>query len=148
MTSHNYKSPFSSVQLFVTPWTIACQAPLSMGFSRQEYWSGWPCPSPGDLPKPGIESTTPESPVFAGVFFTTSEKVPQQLKVVFSKRRRLWGGAEYYRGEKKSPTHGFKYFQGSTICSLLRSNLTEGVAVGEGSPHGKMTWILALIFNS
>ena len=45
----------SSVQLFVTPWNVACQAPPSMGFSRQEYWSGWPFPSPGDLPDPGIE---------------------------------------------------------------------------------------------
>ena len=49
----------SRVRLFATPWTIAWQAPLSMGFSRQEYWSGLPFPSPGDLPKPGIE---PESP--------------------------------------------------------------------------------------
>ena len=40
--------------LLVTPWTMACQAPLSMGFSRQEYWSGLPCPAPGDLPNPGI----------------------------------------------------------------------------------------------
>ena len=44
---------------FATPWTVACQAPLSTGFSRQEYWSGLPFPSPGDLPNPGIE---PESP--------------------------------------------------------------------------------------
>ena len=43
------------VQLFATPWTVACQAPPSMGFSRQEYWSGLPFPSPGDLPNPGIE---------------------------------------------------------------------------------------------
>ena len=42
-------------QLFATPWTVACQAPLSMGFSRQKYWSGLPFPSPGDLPKPGIK---------------------------------------------------------------------------------------------
>ena len=42
-----------------TPWTIACQAPLSMGFSRQEYWSGLPFPSPGDLPDPGIEPGSP-----------------------------------------------------------------------------------------
>ena len=42
-----------------TPWTVACQAPLSMGFSRQEYWSGLPCPPPGDLPNPGIESRSP-----------------------------------------------------------------------------------------
>ena len=45
----------SRVRLFVTPWTLAYQAPLSMGFSRQEYWSGLPFPSPGDLPDPGIE---------------------------------------------------------------------------------------------
>ena len=42
----------SHIQLFATPWTVACQAPLSMGFSRQEYWSGLPFPPPGDLPKP------------------------------------------------------------------------------------------------
>ena len=45
----------SHVRLFATPWTVARQAPLSMGFSRQEYWSGLPCPPPGDLPYPGIE---------------------------------------------------------------------------------------------
>ena len=50
---------FSRVQLFVTPWTIAHQASLSMGFSRQEYWSRLPCPSPEDLPNPGIESSSP-----------------------------------------------------------------------------------------
>ena len=43
----------------VTPWTVVCQAPLSMGFSRQEYWSGLPFPSPGDLPDPGIEPGSP-----------------------------------------------------------------------------------------
>ena len=50
-----------------TPWAAACQAPLSMGFPRQEYWSGLPFPSPGDLPDPGIE---PTSPALAGGFFT------------------------------------------------------------------------------
>ena len=45
----------SRVRLFVTPWTVARQTSLSMGFSRQEYWSGLPCPPPGDLPNPGIE---------------------------------------------------------------------------------------------
>ena len=44
---------------FGTPWTIACQAPLSMGFPKQEYWSGLPFPSPGDLANPGIEHTSP-----------------------------------------------------------------------------------------
>ena len=58
----------SHVWLFVTPWTIARQATLSVGFPRQEYWSGLPFPSPGDLPDPGVE---PVSPALAGGFFTT-----------------------------------------------------------------------------
>ena len=49
----------SHVQLFVTPWTAAHQAPQSMGFSREEYWSGLPFPSPGDLPDPGIQPGSP-----------------------------------------------------------------------------------------
>ena len=52
-------SRFSHVRLFATPWTVAYQAPQSMGFSRQEYWSGLPFPSPGDLPNPGIEPGSP-----------------------------------------------------------------------------------------
>ena len=56
------------VQLFVTPWTVARHASLSMGFSRQKYWSGLPFPPPGDLPIPGIE---PASPALAGRFFNT-----------------------------------------------------------------------------
>ena len=51
-------SLFSHVLLFVTPWTVAHQAPLSMGFSRQEHWSGLPFPPPGDLPDPGIQPTS------------------------------------------------------------------------------------------
>ena len=55
----------------VIPGTIACQAPLSMEFSRQEYWSGLPFPSPGDLPDLEIKPTAPMSPELAGGFFTT-----------------------------------------------------------------------------
>ena len=58
-------SSLSCVQLFVTPWTVAHQAPLSMGFARQEYWSGLPFPPPGDLPEPGIKPTPPASPGLA-----------------------------------------------------------------------------------
>ena len=64
-------SHFSHVQLFVTQ-TVACQAPLSIEFSRQECWSGLPFPSPGDLPDPGIELASLMSPTLAGKFFTTS----------------------------------------------------------------------------
>ena len=49
----------SRVQLFTIPWTVACQAPLSMGFSSPEYWNGLPLPSPGDFPYPGIEPGSP-----------------------------------------------------------------------------------------
>ena len=61
-------SQFSHVQLFATLWTVTHKVPLFMRFSRQEYWSGWPCPPPGDLPNPGMEAT---SPALVGGFFTT-----------------------------------------------------------------------------
>ena len=66
-------SLFNHVQLFVTPWNVAHQAPLSMKFSRQENWSGLPCPPPGDLPDLGIEPASLMSPALAGGFFTTRD---------------------------------------------------------------------------
>ena len=62
----------SHVWLFVTPWTVAHQAPLSMGFPRQEEWSGLPFPSPGDLPNPGMKTMSLMSPMLAGKFLTMS----------------------------------------------------------------------------
>ena len=61
-----------SCRTLVSPWTVACQVPLSMGFSRQEYWSGLPCPPPGDLPNPETKPTDVTCPVLADVFFPTS----------------------------------------------------------------------------
>ena len=61
----------SWVQLFVTPWMVASQAPLSMEFSRQEHLSGLPFPTPGDLPNPGIEPMSLAPPALIGRFFTT-----------------------------------------------------------------------------
>ena len=58
---------------FAIPWTVAHQAPLSMGFPRQEYRSGLPLPSPGDLPDPEIKPTSPVSPALASRFSTTEE---------------------------------------------------------------------------
>ena len=66
------RSCCSRVQLFVTAWTVARQAPLSMGIFRQEYCSGLLYPPPGDLPNPGIESTSLVPPALAGGFFTKS----------------------------------------------------------------------------
>ena len=65
-------SHLSSVQLFAILWTVAHQAPLSMGFSRQDYWSGLPCPPPGYLPDPRIEPSSLTSAALAGRFFTAS----------------------------------------------------------------------------
>ena len=70
------------VQLFVIPWTVTRQAPLSMGFFRQEYWSGLPFPTPGDLPDPGIEHASLASPALAGGFFTSVP--PGKLKNLYS----------------------------------------------------------------
>ena len=64
-------SRFSHVPLSATLWTIACQAPLSMGFSRQECWGGSPCPPPRDLSNPEIEPVPLTSPALAGKFFST-----------------------------------------------------------------------------
>ena len=64
----------SCVRLFATPWTVAHQALLSMGFPRQEYWSGLPFPPPGTLPDPVIEPKSLASPALAGGFFTTKDK--------------------------------------------------------------------------
>ena len=62
----------SHVRLFATPWPVAYQAPLSVGFFRQEYWSALPCPSPGGLSNPGIKPMSLTSPALAGRLFTTT----------------------------------------------------------------------------
>ena len=64
------------VRLIVTPWTVAQQAPLSMGFSRQEYWGGLPFPPPGDLPTPGIE---PRSPALQADSLLTDQGMPERM---------------------------------------------------------------------
>ena len=65
-------SRFSYGRLCAIPWTVACQAPLSIGFSRQEYWRRLQCPSPRDLPNSGIEPSSFIPPALAGRFFTTN----------------------------------------------------------------------------
>ena len=62
----------SHVPLFVTQWTVVSQSPLSIEFSRHEYWSGLPFPTPGDLPDPGVTPASLVSPALAGGFFTTA----------------------------------------------------------------------------
>ena len=110
-------SHFSHVHLFETLWTIAHQAPLSMGFSRHEYWSGLPFPSPGDLPNTGIEPGSLMSPALAGEFFTTSAtwedeaRVLEWLAIAFS-------GIYVYSQLNRCPVH-LKLTQ---HCKSLYSN--------------------------
>ena len=97
-------SCFSCVRLFATLWTIACQALLSMGFSRQEYWSGLPCPPPGDLPNSGIKPMSLTSSALVGRFFTTSttwEADPAiPLLHIYSKKTKILIYMEYYSAIK------------------------------------------------
>ena len=72
----------SHVQLFATQWTVAHQAPLSMEFSRQEYWSGLTFHTPGDLPEPGIKTASLASPALTGRFFTTMPPGKPKLTVL------------------------------------------------------------------
>ena len=92
----------SCLRLFVTAWSVACQAPLSMGFSRQEYWSGMPSLSPEDLPDPGIE---PASLALGGGFFTTEP--PRKLcKDVRTDYSRCYAAAARGSGQASSGEAG------------------------------------------
>ena len=104
---------------FVTPWPVARQAPPSMGFPRQEYWSGLPFPSPGDLSNPGIE---PVSPALAGGFLTTESPGKFQLTpgghllCCLHSMQFIYGAV--------SPAKKFSWGQGSYLCSLQKSKAT------------------------
>ena len=77
-------SHLSQARLFGTSWTIACQARLFMGFSRKEYWSGLPCPPPGDLPNPGIKPTSPVSLALQADSFPLSQGSPNRTYFVLN----------------------------------------------------------------
>ena len=105
----------------VIPWTVTCQAPLSTGFPRQEYWSELPFPPPRDLTDPGIEPLSPTSPVLAGRFFTTNA---------------TWEALLYPKGSKmqySQPASLFKYklsqahfsFEARQVCLTPRPSLNH-----------------------
>ena len=81
----------SCVQFFATPWTVSRHAPLSIGFPRQEYWSGFPFPPPGDVPDPGIEPKFLVSPPSAGdfFFFPFTTEPPEKPKEVLSYENKI-----------------------------------------------------------
>ena len=91
-----------SCQTLATPWTVACQAPLSMGFSRKEYWSGLPIPAPGDLPDPGIE---PRSPALQADSLPTElqGKPLVHIKIEEKRREQKWAGVDQRRVTAPNP---------------------------------------------
>ena len=103
-----YSQLFSCVRLFVTVWTAAHQAPLSMEFSRQDYWSGLPLPSPGGLPDPEVKPLSPVSPALAGRFFTcwASSSLNTKIKMFFAMMIQT-------------------YVRGVGVCVYLRTNIRQ-----------------------
>ena len=87
-------SCFSCVRLFVAPWSVTCQSPLSLGFPRQEYWSGLPFPPPGDLPNPVVEPHV-TSPALVGRFFTTSATWETTCDPMELSRPEYWSGQQF-----------------------------------------------------
>ena len=141
-------SPFSRVQLFVTPWTVAHQAPLSMGFPRQEYWSGLPCPPPGDLPNLGTEPASLLSPALAGGFFTTSATWEALFPGVCSK---LCPSSQWYYLTISVSAATFSFclqsFDRHTIlkcCFIVQRRVAPSMAVLTCLYH-KRQWISCLL---
>ena len=116
-------SRFSRVQLLVTPWTVARQAPLSMGFSRQEYWSGLPFPSPGALSHLGIKPTSLKSPTLVGGFFTTSTTSETHVAPLVCSHR----APVPQQGGKRRSGHLVHFRQPLTpsVCSALPAGISE-----------------------
>ena len=99
-SNEKWKS-LSYVQLFATPWTVACQAPVSMGCSRQEYWSGLPCPPPGDLTNPGIELRSTALQILYQMSHKGSPRILEWVAYPFSSESsqpRNWAGVSWIAG--------------------------------------------------
>ena len=100
MTNLQVKVSLSCVQFFVTLWTVACQTSLSMGFSRQEYWSGLPFPSPGDLPDPGINPGSPTLPA-GSLPSEPPEKPHDKPRQHIKNQRHLFADKDLYSQKKQ-----------------------------------------------
>ena len=107
-----------SCLILATPWTVARQAPLSMGFSRQEYWSGLSFPSPGGLPDPGIEPEFPVSPALACGLFTSREVQPHDYAALISMHCRQ---ILYCLSHQGSPFH-LEWFSTTPIGATKQTN--------------------------
>ena len=118
-------SCFGHVHFFVTPWTVAHQFPLSVGFPRQEYWSGLPCPPPGDLPNPGIELASLMSPPLTDRFFTTSATWVAQTQLLHVLTVRTGHGTTDWFQIGKGVRQGCILSRSSNYwCTIVPSALT------------------------
>ena len=124
-----YAQLVSRVRLLVTPWTAVCQAPLSMGFSRQEYWTRLPFPSPGDLPNPGIQPRSPALPAdslpteLQGKLFPTKTCCSQINKLIEKKKMKTaWKALSIMSGIQQ-PSYKHKPLSSPSLLllSLLSS---------------------------
>ena len=123
-------SSCSCVRLSVTPWTVALQVPLSMGFPRQEYWSGLLCPSPVGLPDPGIEPLSLMTPALADRFFTTSATWENLMN-------------SYSSLSMENEQISFLNFS-STSYFLISRTLTDIFTTFTFSPPCFLTWLFAV----
>ena len=142
-------SCFSPAWLCETPWTVGHQAPLCMGFPKQEYWSGLPCPSPGDLPDPGIKPSSLTSPAFAGRFFTSSttweaQECATNLNTVclpfyrIAKHcchcHQLLISDIYWTSSQRPPKIRYVFsLQDSTLCRRLGKEITVSFVIKTGA---------------
>ena len=107
----------------MTPWTVAHQAPLFMGFSRQEYWSGLPCPPPGDLSDPGIEPMSLTTPALADGFLTTAPPVLTTLQTDLSRMSEKMREAVFLQKSKNITIKVFKcnhYYSREKHSNILK----------------------------
>ena len=123
---------FSHVRLFATPWTVAHQAPLSMGFSRQGYWSGLPCPSPGNLPNPAIE---PKSPAFQANSLP-SEPPGNRTGAGVSFTERRYRGRLWFRLEKACVS----FLDNIQVCGAIRG---KEITAASSPGYCLKSWVLA-----
>ena len=136
---------------FVTPWTLACQAPLSMGFSRQEHWSGLPFPTLGDLPDSRIKPMSPASPALAGRFFTTVPPGKPLKKNIYIHIKSLKSICPCTHSERKacqSPLPGFQSPSSIKVREQDPSQVIQGLLLRDlpvsRGPGGWDSWYKSL----
>ena len=133
-------SHFSRVWLFETLWTVACQAPLYMGILQAEYWSGLPCPPPGDLPNLEMEPTSLMSPELAGMYFTTSATWEALIQDTAAAAKSLQSCLTLCNPRDSSPP-------GSPVPGIPQARTLEWVAISFSNAW-KWKWSRSIVSDS